>query len=234
MKTSVTVILVAAGMLACGTVGWFVKDKSMSMKERAISTATVTEHHDLRVETVETVLEKASELTALKYNYKNIAEFENTKKAFGTDIPFTTNQYLYTYSGIVNMGVKLSDVKYEIDNDKKIIKINLPPVRVLSHEIDESSYKFYSVKDSIFNDNEPEDFTRQRDTEKKEIEMQIRDDKDFMANVKDHVEDVIKAFLTASDSTKSYKVEFVDDESALKSESSTAESSANESSSAVN
>lgn len=197
-------------VILAGGGGWFVNSKLSHKETKEVPTSIVKEEKELNTFTVEEILIPASELTSLKYSYKDVGLYSKDKKVFGKTVPFTTDEYIYTYSGVVNAGIDLSEVKYQINNDKKTITIVLPEPQIFSHEIDENSFEFYDVKDSVFTEKDLGDFTDQRAELKEEIEKQLKKDEKFYNSVSSHAENVLINFLTVAESTKDYTVIFTD------------------------
>lgn len=101
-------------------------------------------------------IEGVKELTTLKYSYTNMAQFENSNKFYGYDIPFTEKKFIVAYDGVINFGVDLDDMDVNVSG--KNINIKLPDSKVLSHEIYEDSLKVFDQKTSIFNPIKAEDY----------------------------------------------------------------------------
>jgi len=88
--------------------------------------------------------------------FENIGEFAtqaaycttvNTEEAaqniWGIEIPFTQSKYIYSYDSIIKAGFDFSQITWSVNEEKQIIRVTLPPVRILSHEIDLDSFKLY-------------------------------------------------------------------------------------------
>lgn len=162
----------------------------------------------LTISKVEEILKSASDLVSMKYCYKDADTYENYKQIFGKKLPFTTDKVVFTYEGVVSVGIDLSTVTYEINNEDKVITITLPEVAVLSNEIDASSFEIPYESDSIFNSTGLGDYTELIDGLKKNKEEQVKKNTELMTSAKESTENVLKGFLTASESTKDYTVKF--------------------------
>lgn len=162
----------------------------------------------LTVSTVSSIVKPASELVALKYYYTDADTYENYKELFGIKIPLTTDRVVFTYDGVMSVGIDLSEVEYIIDNEKKSITIKMPDVKILSNDIDENSFAFPYESDSIFNKTDFEDYTELLGALEKSKEAALLANTDFMDDALENAEDVIKQLLTVADETKEYKVEF--------------------------
>ena len=158
--------------------------------------------------TLKEILEPASELISLKYKYTDADIYERSKFAGNVKIPFTTDKVVFTYSGIISAGFDLSEVDYNINSTTKTITIDLPEPKILSHEIDESGFKFFDVKSSVFTETKLEDYTAMMAELKTKKEADLSDDSEFFDSVIDNAQTVVGNFLTLSDKTKDYTVKF--------------------------
>lgn len=162
--------------------------------------------------TVMKAIESAGELTTTKYYYQSIERYEDHKEVFGKKLPFTTEESLYTYDGVINAGVDISKSKCSVDEASKKIEIKLPKPQILSHEIDQNSFKFYDVKDAVFNETDLDKFTGQTAVLKEAKEEELLKDDEFNETVISNAETTLKGFLTFSQEMKDYDVIFSIDE----------------------
>ena len=104
-----------------------------------------------------------SESKSTKLGFENIGELatqtayctsvnvtEGSRELFGVTIPFTQSKYIYSYDSIIKAGFDFSQITWSVNEEKQIIRVTLPPVRILSHEIDLDSFKLYHEAESIF------------------------------------------------------------------------------------
>lgn len=159
--------------------------------------------------TVRQLLTPLSQLTTLQYSYQDVELYENSRQLFGMELPFTQQQILYTYSGTVHAGVDLAALEITVDEAERTIHVQLPQPAILAHEIDEDSFAFYTVKDSLFTRVQLEQFTAQIADLKAEKERQLALDGDFYTQVLDNAQQVIAGLLGAADSTRAYRVAFI-------------------------
>lgn len=162
----------------------------------------------LTISNVQKVLKPASDLVTTRYCYTDADTYENTKELFGKKIPFTTDKTVFTYDGIISVGIDLSQVSYDIDNDEKSIAIKLPEIGIISNEIDASSFKFPYIEDSVFNATNMSDYIELIDQLKKKKAETVLEDAEFMNTAKENTEKLLKGFLTSADATKEYTVNF--------------------------
>ena len=163
---------------------------------------------------LEELLESASDLVSLKYYYTDADTYTNSKTAFGKKIPFTTDQVVFKYSGVVNAGIDMSLVRYEINDEEQKITLYLPEPKIISHEIDEDSFEFFDVKNSVFTETKLEDYVEIVSDLKAEKEEYLAENGEFFHEVIKNAEDVLTNFVTAPEQTKSYNVVFEEGQSA--------------------
>lgn len=85
---------------------------------------------------------KISELSTATYTYNSIAS--------AYDDAAQTVRYHVSYEGTVKVGVDFSDIKMEIDNENKLIKLTLPEAEVLDMSIDAGTMD-YIFTSEIYN-----------------------------------------------------------------------------------
>lgn len=85
---------------------------------------------------------KISELSTATYTYNSIAS--------AYDEEAQTVRYHVSYEGTVKVGVDFSDIKMEIDNENKLIKLTLPEAEVLDMSIDAGTMD-YIFTSEIYN-----------------------------------------------------------------------------------
>lgn len=159
-------------------------------------------------QTVKDIIKPASSLITTKYYYTDADTTQNSKKLFNVTLPFTTNETVFTYDGVISIGIDLQEIQYEIDNEAKTIDITLPDIQVISNEIDMSSFKIPYEKKSIFNSSDTAEFAALIDALKIKKEESVLSNVDFMNSAKTNTENILRSFLTAADATKSYTVIF--------------------------
>lgn len=175
--------------------------RKVAQKDNVLTSATVLK-----------AIEPAGELTTAKYYYGSVERYEDHKEIFGKKIPFTTEEILYNYDGVINAGIDISKSKCSVDADNHKIEIILPQPEILSHEIDQESFKFYDVKNSVFNETDLDKFTVQTAELKKAKEDELTKDDEFSKTVISNAETTIKGFLTFSQEMKDYDIIFSVDE----------------------
>ena len=173
-----------------------------------ISNTVSGENYMLTIGNVEEVLKPASDLISTKYYYTDADTYENYKELFGKRVPFTTDKVVFIYDGIISVGVDLSEVQYDINNDSKMIVITLPEIKILSNEIDADSFEFPYMSDSIFNSTRMDDYTKLIGKLKAEKAEELMNNQAFINEAVRNTQTVLKQFLTVSEATKRYTVIF--------------------------
>lgn len=204
----VVILVVGIGVGVCIAKPWE-KNKSEPIITK-VEEAIVEENYTLSIGTVEEVISPASELITAKYYYTDADTYENYKELFGKKVPFTTDKVVFTYDGMISVGIELTDVEYQIDNENQKITIKLPELTVKANEIDEDSFEFPYVSDSIFNTTEMGDYVDLIGTLEKEKEKDLLANTEFMDGALENTKTVLKSFLTTADATKDYEVVFVE------------------------
>ncbi len=203
-------ILIAAS-IGLGVGVCIAKPKDEAEKEPIVSIVDeeiVEDNFILTISNVKEVLKPASDLISTKYYYTDSDTYENYKELFGQKIPFTTDKVVFTYDGVISVGIDLSEVKYTINNDKQVITITLPEIKILANELDESSFKFPYMSNSIFNATEMDDYVELIGRLKQERADELMGNTEFMESALSNTQYVLEKFLTASDMTKEYDVVF--------------------------
>ncbi|MDO5293952.1 MAG: DUF4230 domain-containing protein [bacterium] len=162
----------------------------------------------LTISTVEEILRPASDLISMRYCYTDADMNENFKSFLGNRVPFTTDKVVFTYDGVISVGIDLASVKYEIDHESKAINIELPEVKIIANEIDASSFKYAYKSDSIFNSTDMSDYTSLIDALKQKKAEDVKNNTEFMQSAETNTKTVVKSFLTEAEATKEYTVNF--------------------------
>ncbi len=88
-----------------------------------------------------------SELATIKTYYHNVAKVEYEAQSGLTHI-FEKDRILWLeYTGIAKIGIDMSKIDVKKEDNK--IKITIPPAKVLSHDVDESTIVKIKSKDGI-------------------------------------------------------------------------------------
>lgn len=190
--------LFAAVCIAVGTAaGWYLNRRSYE-KQHGIQELSVT--------TVKEILTPAADLITTKYHYTDSDMYSRTGQLLF--IKYTKNKVVFTYSGVVHAGITLSDMKCEVREATRTISITLPEPKILSHELDESSFTFYEIKNSVFSKFTMENYTNLVAEMKQKTEDKLYADEDFFKEVTNNARNVIRNLLQNASGSKDYTVEF--------------------------
>lgn len=131
---------------------------------------------DEKVETlsnnIQESIDNITEISTVKYNYTDIAEYENSLQFSGMNIPFGNKTFLVKYSGYIKAGLDVKEIETEvIDLDKVIVELG--ETKILDNVIMEEEVFFYNEKDSAFNRLEFNDLYEVLKTEKANKEEEV-------------------------------------------------------------
>lgn len=191
-------VLFAAVCIALGSAaGWYLNKRSTE-KTYGIQTLTST--------TVKEIISPAADLITTKYHYTDSDMYSRTGQLLF--IKYTKNKVVFTYSGVVHAGITLSDVTCSVDEASRTIRITLPEPKILAHELDESGFTFYEIKNSVFSKFTMEDYTNLVAEMKQKTEDKLNADESFFRDVTANAQNVIRNFLQNASVSKDYTVEF--------------------------
>lgn len=131
---AVALVVVAAALVAAGA---YFGPRFISDKTTVDSATLGTEVRDI------------AEFAGLEYKYTNMDRFENHKQTFGWQVPLTSKNFLCTWTGVIKLGVEGNAIDVAVHGDK--VRIKLPQVKVLSHEIEDGSVQYFEERSTIFN-----------------------------------------------------------------------------------
>ncbi|WMF95766.1 DUF4230 domain-containing protein [Aerococcus mictus] len=178
-KKFLGVLVTILGLLAVAFIGGHYLGKQDSQTE-------------ITSELVGNRLEQAKELTTTKYFYTNTASFENQRKFYNWNLPFTTKKFIVSYDGVIHVGIDLSAIDVKVQD--QTIDVTLPEVKILSHDIDSDSVKVFDEEASIFNKMTVDDYANFTNEQKKASEEEAKD-KGLLEAAKQNTERTIKEIL---------------------------------------
>jgi len=82
--------------------------------------------------------------------FTNVQVIENTRDIWGIKIPFTQSKYVFSYDGTIKAGVDFEKIDWKVNEMKKEILLKMPPVQIISNEINMDSLEVYDEKKNIF------------------------------------------------------------------------------------
>ena len=179
----------------------FVADKASELAE-AEAKVVITE------EQVRTFIEPAAELVTQNYRYTSADTYKKYLDIDGWTVPFTTDQTVFTYDGVIKAGIDFKAIGIKVDNDAQVITVELPEPYIISHEIDENSFQVYDVKNSVFTETDLEEYTALIAELKQKREDAYNAEPENRENVISSAQTVIEGLLNAEGLLKEYNVVF--------------------------
>ena len=136
-----------------------------------------------------TVLKEAlpiGEYASLAYHYTTVVREINARDIRGWTIPFTTRRFIFSYDGIMKLGIdgtqiwiEEEDLESKVISDAEAatslpqIRIFLPPIKILSHEIIDGSIEVFDQSQTIFNEIRIEDAFNVTAERRRELEEKV-------------------------------------------------------------
>jgi len=162
---------------------------------RTDSSPLITEKSDVSAHTIIKDILPIGEYASLVYHYTSVVKDINAKDINGWTIPFTTRKYIFTYDGKMKLGIDGTKVRVEEpaletalpketgpetalkapqeENALPVIRIILPPVKILSHEIIDDSIEVFEQSQTIFNQINMQDAFKVTAERKREMEKKV-------------------------------------------------------------
>lgn len=133
--------------------------------------------------------------------YNGIASVQNPKKPEETD-------YHVSYEATVKAGINFEDVEINVDNEKKIINISLPPVEINDINVDITSF------DYIFINEDANTSTVSEQAYKKcieDVENESGSEKEIYTIAEENAKNIIEALIVpfVQQLDNEYKIEIV-------------------------
>lgn len=161
-KAKTAIILVAVTLIATG-VGIITKE----VDDGVDGIRSDNEEQNVTIITVESALSAIGELATSRWDYCDVAEFENTRQLFKKfNVPFTTNSVEIAYSGVIKAGYQMDDLNITVNNANRKIYVDMPEPQVLDNYIADESIEIVKEKNNIFNPVNQEYLMSQLTTEK--------------------------------------------------------------------
>ena len=158
-RTAKLLLLTVAATAVAVSVIFMTVGRAKRTGGEAQVTSTIVKERILRI----------NELSTVKYMYTNVGKFSQSNDFYGYEIPLTTKRFLITYDGTIKAGVDLQNADVSVTDST--VTLTLPPAKVLSHEIDESSIQVYDETKNIFNPISVKDYTDFAAKEKTQMEQ---------------------------------------------------------------
>jgi hypothetical protein len=180
----VVLIVIIVGLLL--VIGFLLGGKKLGFNIPAL----VTEQSDISAHTVVKEVLPIGEYASLAYHYTSVVKDINARDIKGWTIPFTTRKYIFTYDGTMKLGIDGSKIRVEdaaadtagagtvaVDpaaaEPEKVLRIILPPIKILSHEVMDDSIEVFEQSQTIFNEIKLDDAFKVTADRKRELEEKV-------------------------------------------------------------
>ncbi len=156
-------------------------------------------------ETIRSGLANMGVLITQEYYFTQLETYTKEKNIF-IIIP-SSSGFMYSYDGAVMAGVDFEKIGVETDEDRKIVKVDMPPSEIQAVTIDRDTFKIYSEKESIWNPLKLEDYNIslaefEDAAREKALESGILERSDQQA------QKLVSEFIVSLPNTSGYAVEF--------------------------
>ena len=190
----------------------------------------VTEKSDISAHTVVTEVLPIGEFATLAYHYTSVVKDINSKDIKGWTIPFTTRKYIFTYDGKIKLGIdgrliRVEEPKPEESGEANaagtdsaanqnvpglpVIRIILPPIKILSHEVLDDSVEIFEQSQTIFNEIKIAEAFKVTADRKREMEEKVMADS-IVKDAEASTVQQLSALLNALPGIKGkYELEFI-------------------------
>ena len=158
----------------------------------------------VNVDTVEDGLRNMGTLITQEYYFEQVETYSKSKKVAW--IFDSTSEIAYGYEGTVTAGIDFTKIELEKDEENKTVKVIIPPSEIQNVDIDTSSFKVYSEKDSLWNPMKLEDYNLslqefEKAAEKKALDSGLLERSDEQAEL------LINRFIRNYSALDDYNVE---------------------------
>ena len=142
--------------------------------------------------------------------YTNVQVIRNERTVFGIAVPFTQNQYIYSYDGIIKAGIDFSKVSAVANEIDQTITVKLPHAYITSNDVDENSLEIYDEERNIFTPLKLEDIQASREMMKAEA-AETAIGNGILEEAEMNARQLIENFLKTDPAHEKYTVIFTDE-----------------------
>lgn len=156
-------------------------------------------------DTVRLGFKDIGELATQSVYSKEVSTTEDARTLFGYNIPFTESKCIFSYGVEIKAGYDFADIKWSVNETAKVIKVELPEVKILDVKVDMDSFQLYHEDESIFTNISSEDMNESAvkladNAKKSAIKHGLYD------KARENAETLIKTFIGQSYDLKEYEV----------------------------
>jgi hypothetical protein len=137
-------------------------------------------------------IKSIGEMATAEYDYTMCQVAE--KSSFIISTPFTSSKVIYSYSGTIKAGIRISDAKIDVDQNTKAIYVRLPEAEILSSELDQDSLEIYDEKQGFFSKMSMEDLNSFQSDLKAEAEEKAIE-KGLLESAKENAKTIIEQMI---------------------------------------
>ncbi|ULQ60694.1 DUF4230 domain-containing protein [Brucepastera parasyntrophica] len=135
----------------------------------------------------------ASEYACLVYHYSSVVQDSNSRSIINWNIPFTEKKIIFVIDGTIKLGLNGKDIA--IKTDYNVIKIMLPQIRILSHELYPETLQVYNEKSGIFNRYKAKEHFELQAENKNVMADKLLANDDIFAQAREIAEQQFRSFL---------------------------------------
>ena len=161
-------------------------------------------------QTLMSAMTKADKLVTYEYYYTDAGTYEKGKKLFKTNIaiPFTTDKAVFTYGGSLGVGIHTEQLSIDADDAKKVIRVTVPPLEILTDTPDYDAFQYYDVKNSVFTSSNLKDFSEfQKELSQKE-KKKLKKNEEFWKEARESTQLRIEHMLNKATNLGGYEIQF--------------------------
>lgn len=170
----------------------------------------ISTYHARKSRTVNLRMENIGELSTQAAYYTNVQVIRNDRKVFDITVPFTQNQYIYSYDGIIKAGIDFSKLRAIANEIDKTITVTIPHAFITSNEVDENSLEIYDESRNIFTPLKLEDIQASRELMKEEA-AETAMQNGILEAAETNAKQLIECFLKTDPANEQYTILFVNE-----------------------
>lgn len=181
------------------------KEQIEKLKEEPIVVSPIAPRIDLDI--IDSEIKNIGELATVEYLYTDASEFSDSKQIKNWNIPLTKKSFILRWSGTIKAGINFEEISASVDEEAKVITVNVPAAEILSYSVDNDSVQLLSEKDNIFNHISIED-KNDFDAKTEEAMTKRAIENGILDKAQKNAEDIISRLILSLPGSDSYTIEF--------------------------
>ena len=159
-STICTLVTVAVAVTLAIPAGRYISDK-LKGEENPGFVETSEENHQitLTINDVKSELKDIAELMTYSHEYYGTSSITDKREILDVEIPGTEHEIKMTYGGVIKVGYNLDDVKVDVDNNRKLIKIELGE-QIIDNNLPEENVETIE-RNNVFNQIRSDEVTKE-------------------------------------------------------------------------